>query len=609
MLDLLEGLFDGMKPTEIITVSQWAEKYRFLSPEASFLGGSLYSCSVTPYAKKIMDCLSVYSPYKEVVFCKSSQTGGTEIGNNWLGYIMHICPGPTLMLMPTDSTVERNSKIRIDPMIAHSKELSERVAPKKSRDGDNTINQKRFPGGVLYMGGANSPAVLKSIPVRFVMLDEVDEYPSDLGGQGSADGLAKVRTRMFPNRKIYYVSTPTIEGVSLIQRKFLETDQNYYEVPCPYCGVFQKLKFEQLKWEDGNEDDVKYQCIHCKELIEERHKTEMLALGDWVPEIKNKVSNKRIGFHINSLYAPTAFFRWSEIVEEYQKAKDDPNEMKVFVNTILGETWAETSEAPKFENLYNRREEYKVNKDIPNEVCFLTAGVDIQKDRIELEIVGWCKDKQSYSIDYRVLVGKTALPEVWAELDKVALETWTRKDNLEMSIKLMAVDSGAYTSEVYAWCRTHPVTKVIPIKGRDNLGMAYAPPKQIDFRMNGKKVGKVKIWNVGSTYLKHELYSWLGIEKTEISQPCYCHFPQYDQHFFQSITAEDWIPAKKQWKKRYERNEALDCRVYARAASVIVGLDRMKPEQIEALSGNTYSQASKIKHEEVKKKRSSESIW
>jgi len=608
-LNLLSGLFDGMKPTEIITVSEWAEKYRYLSSEASFLGGSLYSCSITPYAKKIMDCLSVYSPYQEIIFCKSSQTGGTEIGNNWLGYIMHIAPGPTLMLMPTDGTVERNSKIRIDPMISHSKELSERVAPKKSRDGDNTINQKRFPGGVLYMGGANSPAVLKSIPVRFVMLDEVDEYPSDLGGQGSADGLAKVRTRMFPNRKIYYVSTPTIEGQSLIHRKFLETDQNYYEVPCPHCGGYQKLKFEQLKWEKDKEDEVKYQCQHCKELIDESFKTEMLAQGIWVPEIKNKVNNKRIGFHINSLYAPTAFYRWSEIVEDFLKAKNDPNEMKVFVNTILGETWAEQSEAPKFENLYNRRETHPVNS-VPTEVCFLTCGVDVQKDRLELEIVGWCKDKRSYSIDYRVLTGNTSLPDVWNELEQVVYETWIRDDGIELNIRLMAVDSGYNTSEVYNFCRKFPVSKVIPIKGKDNIGQAYSPPRTIDINTKGKKIGKVKVWTIGVSYLKHELYAWLGLEKNNgIAPPCYCHFPEYDQHYFQSITAEDWIPVKKQWKKRYERNEALDCRIYARAASVIVGLDRLKPDQIEALSGQVRAQVKGNKEETPRTKRNKSSFW
>jgi len=608
-LELLEGLFEGLKPTEILTVSEWAEKHRYLSPEASFLGGALYQCSVTPYAKKIMDSLSAYSPYQEIIFCKSSQTGGTEIGNNWLGYIIHICPAPVLMLMPTDSTVERNSKIRIDPMISHSEVLRTRVGDKKSRDGDNTINQKRFPGGVLYMGGANSPAVLKSIPVRFVMLDEVDEYPTNLGGQGSADGLAKVRTRMFPNRKIYYVSTPTVEGQSLIMRKFQETDQNYYEVPCPFCGGFQRLIFGQLKVNEENDEEVKYECIHCKALIDEVYKTDMLAKGEWMPSNLAKVNNRRIGFHINSLYSPSAFFKWSEIIEAYRGAEKDPNEMKVFVNTILGETWAEESEAPAWENIYNRRELYEQNKP-PLPVCFLTCGVDVQKDRLELEIVGWSKDKQSYSIDYRVLIGKPVLPEVWLELEKILSETWIRPDGVELGLKLMAIDSGYSTDEVYSFCRRFPSNRVIPVKGSDSLGIAIAPPKAIDLNHRGKRIGRIKVWQVGVSFLKKEFYSWLGIEKGEaLERPCYCHFPQYGETYFRGLTAEDWIPAKRQWKKRFERNEPLDTRIYARAASVVVGLDRLKPEQIAALAGTTKAIVKPEAPKEEKKKRKIDSIW
>lgn len=612
---LLTGLSDALKPTELISVSEWAEKYRFLSPEASFLGGSLYSCSVTPYARKIMDCLGVFSSYQEVVFCKSSQTGGTEIGNNWLGYIIHISPAPTLMLMPTDGTVERNSKVRIDPMISHSKELSERVSPKKSRDGNNTINQKKFPGGVLYMGGAESPAVLKSIPVRFVMLDEVDEYPSDLSGQGSADELAKVRTRMFPNRKVYYVSTPTTEGDSLIMNKFESTDQNHFEVPCPFCGGFQKLVFGNLVWDKENENDlsendVKYRCVHCDELISEVYKTDMLAKGEWVPENKTKISKRRIGFHINSLYAPSAFFKWFEIVESFQTAKKDPNKMKVFVNTILGETWAESSEAPKWETVYNRREQYAQNF-VSSDVCFLTSGVDIQKDRIELEIVGWGVDKQSWSIDYRVLLGNTNEADVWRQLGEVVYETWEREDGIELNLRLMAIDTGYNTTEVYDFCRKHSNNQVIPIKGSDHLGLAIAPPKSIDYSKQGKKIGKVKLWGVGVSFLKKELYAWLGLDQSEgIYPPCYLHFPQYGETYFKGLTAEDWIPVKKQWKKRFERNEPLDCRVYARAAAVVVGLDRMKPFQLLALSGCNLSVKKEENKQEKKKKRViKDSIW
>ena len=573
----IKGILDGIRPTEILSVSEWAEKYRYLTGEASFTEG-LYKCSVTPYAKPIMDALGDYSTYQEIIFCKASQTGGTEIGNNWIGYIMHISPGPTLMLMPTEETAIRNSKIRIDPMIAHCKELKERVGEKKSRDGDNTILQKKFPGGVLYIGCSNSSAGLKSIPVRRIMLDEVDEYPLDLNGQGGADNLAKVRTRFFPNRKIFYVSTPTVEGQSLIYRKFMETDQNYFEVPCPHCGTYQRLVFSQLKWDEGKEKEVKYQCIHCEKMIDEMMKPEMLLQGMFVPADKDKVCPERIGFHVNSLYAPFHIFSWADIVQEFKAALKDNNQMKIFVNTILGEPYSMPSTAPEFMSIYNKREEYPINK-VHEDVVFLTAGVDIQKDRIEVEIVGWCANKRSYSIDYRVLIGSPFLPDVWNQLAQLI-----DSDIDGCKIKMIAIDSGYATSEVYNFTRKYPFTRVIAIKGSDTLNISVAPPKSIDLNIHGQKFGKVKYWTIGVSMLKHELYAWLRLEKENgIPPPYYCHFPQYDETHFRSLTAEDWIPEKRIWKKRFERNERLDCRIYALGAAIIIGLDRMNEAQLNSM--------------------------
>jgi phage terminase large subunit GpA-like protein len=257
--------------------------------------------------------------------------------------------------------------------------------------------------------------------------------------------------------------------------------------------------------------------------------------------------------------------------------------MVTFVNTTLAEAYEDSGEAPGWEALMNksRLENNKANE-VPANVCFLTAGVDVQKDRIELEVVGWCADKQSYSIDYRVLLGNTTLPEVWDALGDVVNETWMRADGAEMQLKRMAVDTGYNTTEVHAFCRKFSSSRVIPIKGQDSLGLPVSPPRQIDYNRNGKKIGRLKQWNVGVSLLKGELYSWLLLEpKPEGGfPPCYCHFLQYDQKYFEGITGEQYLPKTHKWKKVYERNEPLDCRVYARAAANIVGLDRMKPEQL-----------------------------
>ena len=594
------SFFRGLRPIERVTVSQWADRYRFLAPVSSAEPGR-YRTARTPYLRKIMDCLSVHDPHRKVVFVKAAQIGGTEAGSNFLGYCMHIAPGPVMFVQPTDDMVKRLSKGRIDPLIESCPELLQRVAPSKSRDSNNTINQKNFNGGVLIMAGANSAAGLRSVPIRYLILDEVDAYPQDLDGEGSPIDLAIARTRTFPNRKIFMLSTPTIEELSAIEREFLETDQNYYYVPCPFCGGMQRLVFSNLKWEQGHPESVRYRCEHCGELIAERYKVEMLAAGEGLPERPEKVSSDVIGFHLNSLYSPYGWHSWEQIVRDFLAARDNQSKLKVFVNTTLGQTWAERGEAPPFKNLYNRRETYRTNT-VPDDVCFLTAGVDVQRDRLELEIVGWCADKRSYSIDYRVLEGDTAGTKVWDDLAGVVGERWSRRDGMELPIRMMAVDTGYNTTHVYAFCRRFSADKVVPVKGQDHLGVSFAPPKTVDVTRSGKKVGSMRLYNVGVSFLKSELYACLRLEKDSngVPPPNYCHFPEYDEHYFRGLTAEEQVVKvvrgypHLQWVKRYERNEPLDCRIYARAAAAILGLDRLDPARLAKLGGAVRKETRRV---------------
>ncbi|MDL2289947.1 phage terminase large subunit family protein [Paludibacteraceae bacterium OttesenSCG-928-F17] len=581
----------GLKPIPRLSVSEWADKYRILSPVGSAEPGR-YRTSRTPYLRRIMDCLSTHEPYKKVVFMKGAQVGASESSNNFIGYGIHIVPAPTMMVQPTEKLAERYSKGRIDPLIEMCPELAERVSSKKSRDSKNTILEKNFSGGLLLLAGANSSAGLRSVPIRNLILDEVDAYPQDLNSEGSPVDLAIARTRTFPNKKIFIISTPTVSGLSVIEREFIMTDQNYYYVPCPFCGVMQTLEFSQLVWEKDKPHTAKYKCFHCEELIPERHKVKMLEEGEWQAKVPENANLETIGFHLNSLYSPYGWQSWAEIASEFMKSKDNPAQLKVFVNTTLGEPWTEKGEAPPFKNLYNRRENYRLNE-LPDDVCFLTAGVDVQKDRLELEIVGWCSDKRSYSIDYRVLEGDTASMPVWDALAKVVEERWSKGNGMEYPLRLMAIDTGFRTTDVYDFCRRYDATRVIPVKGQDNLKMAVAVPKTVDIKKDGKKAGKLRLWNVGVSFLKSDLYGYLKLEKDSegVPPPNYCHFPEYDEHYFRGLTAEELVTSypkgypKQSWVKRYERNEPLDCRIYARAAAVILGLDRLKPEKLEALGG------------------------
>lgn len=252
--------------------------------------------------REIMDCLSSSSPIRRVVFMKGAQIGGTEAGNNWMGYVIHHAPGPMLAILPTVEMAKRNSKQRLEPLIEESDVIRKLVRPARARDSGNTILQKDFQGGVLVLTGANSAAGLRSMPVRYLFLDEVDAYPGDVDGEGDPVALAEARTRTFARRKILIVSTPTIRGTSRIEREYSLSDQRKYMVPCPECGGLQWLKFEQLKWPKGAPEDALYECEHCEHKIEEHHKTWMLANGAW--EAQTEGNARTAGFHLSSLYSP-----------------------------------------------------------------------------------------------------------------------------------------------------------------------------------------------------------------------------------------------------------------------------------------------------------------
>jgi hypothetical protein len=604
-ISLLQGFLDGIRPERLITVSEWADSYRYLAPEASAEPGR-WRTDRTPYLREIQDRLSSSDPCQEVVVMKGAQLGFTECGNNWTGYVMDVSPGPMLMVMPTDGTVKRNSKIRIAPMIESTPRLRDKVATAKSRDGDNTTFSKSFPGGVLIMTGANSAVGLRSMPARFLFLDEVDGYPNDLDGEGSPIDLAKARTRTFAKKKVFMISTPTIDGASAIQTEFEDTDQRYFHVPCPHCGGMQDLKFANLKWTDNDPTTAQYQCEHCSELIDERHKGRMLAQGEWIVTAPDNASPRRYGYHLNSLYSPLGWYSWVDAAREFLDANksNDTNKMKTFVNTVLGECYVEKGEAPAWENLYNRRETYSTNKP-PKDVVFMTAGVDVQKDRLEVEIVGWCRGKRTYSIDYRVIIGETTTKAPWDKLAEIIGETWEREDGAPLRLNLMAVDTGYNTSYVYEFCRRFDYTKVIPVKGSDSLGVIVANPKAVDTSRGGKKIGRMKIWQAGVSVAKSELYGFLKAEKAEdgTAPDGYCHFPQYAQEYFRGITGEQLQFKlvrgfkKYEWVKKYERNEPLDCRVYARIAAAVLGMDRWNATQWDAmdLAGPTKPKETKPK--------------
>lgn len=571
------------EPPPDLSVSEWADEYRFLSPESSAEPGR-WDTDRAPYQREIMDAIKDDS-IESIVLMTSAQVGKTEIIQNITGYFIHYDPAPILNVQPTLQMAETYSKDRLATMIRDTPVLRSLVDPAGSKKSGNTLLKKNFPGGHITLAGSNSPASLASRPVRIVLFDEVDRFPPSAGTEGDPVSLGRKRTTTFFNRKIVLVSTPTIRGASRIENAFNQSDKRKYFVPCPHCDHFQTFDFKRIKWEDGDPETAQLACEGCGVLIPHTEKKGMIEKGEW--RATNPQISGTAGFHLNELYSP--WRTWSDVVEDFLKAKDNPEQLKAFINTSLGETWEHQGEAPEWKPLYDRREDYS-SKPIPSEIDLITCGVDVQKDRIEGEIVGWNTNLESWSLEYFVIPGDTSQLEVYNELDSILEREFRNAENEVFRINKMAIDSGHEATTVYKWAKTQPVSQVLVVKGMDNQQTILGPPKPLEMKLrSGKKIRRgLKLWGVGTNITKRELYRFLKLEKPideELEEKGYprgfCHFPKsYGDHYFKMLTAE--VEDKKLirgfpryfWVKIRERNEALDIRVYARAASIAAGIDR-----------------------------------
>lgn len=603
--NLLSGIFDGLRPEERLTVSEWADKYRYIASGSSPEPG-LYRTSRTPYLKKIMDSLTNNTSYRLVVFMKAAQIGASEAGFNWLGYKIDIAPGTIMSIMPTEGQMKRNSKMRIDPMLKSTPRLATKVSTSNRKDASNTILQKDFPGGTLIMAGANSATGLRSVPAGDVLADELDGYPQDLQGEGAPLELLRARTRNFKRGKIYIPSTPTKKGLSAIEREFEKTDKQKFFMPCPHCGTMQHLEWENMRWLGSDSYTAHYLCPHCEDKIyDEEHKKGMLAYGDWIATDPSKTSPEVIGFHANALVSP--WYTFSDAVTDFLRIDKDVNKLVVFTNTVLGLPSEAGGDAPKWEDIYAKKQNFQTNK--PNNyVKFITAGVDIQKNRIEVQIVGWGKGKRRWVLDYRVLPGLTAEDdEVWKNLEKIVSEFWVREDGLEMPLQFMAVDSGSFTKKVYDFCSKFPKSKVAPVKGLEGLSTIFSAPKSVNKTETGKDYPGVMLYSVGVSVLKVDLYGHLKkhkLDEDELGPEGYIHIPNLNKEYFMGLVAEEerlrYVKGypKVDWVKIYERNEPLDTMNYARVAASIVGIDRYADEWLDQIEGSYVKKSPAPKKKE-----------
>ena len=561
------------QPRPKITVSEWADNYRKLSPESSSEPGQ-WRTSRTEYVRGILDAVTD-SDVEAVVVMSSAQVGKTEILLNTIGYHIDWDPCPMLVLQPTVDMGSTFSKDRLSNMLRDTVPLQHKVAPSKSRDSENTILHKTFAGGHVSIVGANSPTSLAARPIRVVMLDEVDRYPESAGKEGDPVTLALKRTTTFWNRKAILVSTPTIKNMSRIEAAYEETDKRQFIVPCHHCNTKQALRWGQVKWDKVDKEydpnTARYECVSCGSYWTDAQRWNATKQGEW-EATKTPNNPKWVGFHLNELYSP--WVQLDEMVARFLEAKRLPENLKAFINTALGETWEEQGESPEPNDLLARCEDYSPDT-IPNDVVLLTAGIDTQDDRLEIEVLGWGPEYETWNVDYQIFEGNPAGPAVWQQLNDYLKRTFKREDNRPLRVKSACIDSGGhYTQEVYKWARgyKHDARLVIrAIKGQAGVGRPII------------NRGKTEAQIVGVDSAKERIYNHLGIDELG---PGYCHFPlERDAIYFEQLTAEKkitkfnkgfpytaWVNANK------ARNEALDCRVYAHAAYELINpnLPRIK---------------------------------
>lgn len=606
--DLWPRLVEGLRPDPLLKVSEWADQHRMLDSRASSEAGPWRTDRV-PYMREVMDSLSRDDPTQEVVVVAGAQLGKTESGLNWIGATVDGSPGPMLCVQPTVELAKRFSKQRLTPLIEGTSRLREKIKPSRARDSGNTVLSKEYQGGIVLLAGANSAAGLRSAPIRDGFFDEVDAYPLDVDGEGDPLELAVARTRNFSRRKVLYTSTPTLAGTSRIWAMWMLSDQRVYLVPCPHCGHEQRIEWERIRYDakqlETDHADVRLACESCGVLIEERHKGRMLAAGRW--EAQNPGARIR-GYQISSLYSPLGWFSWADAARQWEKAQGNDLKLRVFHNTVLGLPWAEQGEAPEWEAIYRRREDYPIGT-VPGGALVLTAGVDVQRSpgRLEVEVVAWGPGLESWSVDYRVLEGDTGTVDgdPWRELSKLLRETFPVEGGGRLPISRMAVDSGDQTQTVYAWVRAQRDQRVMATKGRDSQLQLVGLPTSQEVRVDGKRYRHgIKLWNIGVSTGKQELYGWLKqevpLEPDAPLPPGWCHFPMYPQEWFMGLTAEELQMREVrgfpvwEWVKIRKRNEPLDCRVMARAALSSLGADRWSAEQWAA-------RASKVTQRTVEK--------
>ena len=602
----IEKLCKGFKAPEDLSVSQWADKYRKLSPENSAEAGKWRTARV-PYMKEIMDAFT--DPQVNIIaVVASSQVGKTESLVNMLGYMVDQDPGPALYVLPTKDFAEDFSKRRLAPMIRDTEVLSEKISDSKSRNSNNTITKKTYPGGMISLIGSNSATDLAGTPARYVFADEIDRWARSAGTEGDPWSLLERRTSNFYNSKMVAVSTPTVKGASKIEDLFNLGTMEYWSVECPHCGEYSFINFDTVRFKhhtigERNKkqyivDETSWACPVCGCITEEN--TIKRQPMKWVAKSPEAIKNGCRSFWINGFYSP--WQSWEKIITRFLEAKKDPELLQPVYNTLFGQLWENRGDLESEEELQERAEMY--GAELPEGVLCLTMGVDTQDNRLEYEVVGYGMFEENWGIERGIIMGNPASSETWEKLDAIIDRVWFFENGRGLKISLTFVDSGGhYTQEVYENCAIRQNKRVFAIKGANRIDTPYtAPPRKVDYNTASGHKGQAWLYMIGVDSGKEHIMSGLKIKEPGARMS---HFPKelekgYDSLFYSGLLSEHMIydSAKGTWKWEkipgHERNEALDCRNYANAAFKVLhpNLDKIR-QQLSGIQQTVTKQSTR----------------
>ena len=562
--ELLRYFKKGFEPDPLMTVSEWADNFRVLPSESSSQPGQ-YRTETMPYLEEIAYELSPQSPTDEVSVIKGTQLGFTELGNNMLFCYADLYPCPMLQILPTETAVKTHALSKLWPSIEASPRLKNTFKKRKTQDG-SSIYSLMFKGGNIALGWSNSPATFASSSRRIVINDDVDKWPDEIEGGNPLD-LSKNRAETYSNKKIYNNASPAKKHNSKILPKYETSSQGLYTMKCPHCGedvVFEKDGFK-FNYDENYQliDDVVFVCSNNGCIIEEHQKYEMMKKENGARYVHKFPERKHKGYRVPSYYSP--FAKWNEIFQSFLDARKEQKEKKIstkmasWTNTKDANVWEEKIEKLDVNEYLNRHEEYAA--EVPNGVFILTAGVDTQDDRLEVEVVGWGKYGESWSIAKLILEGDPKFPRVWQKLDNVLENSYKHESGIDMKILGMGIDSGGHrTDYVYNYCKTRVEQNIFCMKGDNSVETPI-----LKSGISKNKDGSLRLYMIGVNSAKDVVYGQLTTKEVG---PGYMHYPkkpEYNEEHFKQLTGETKDKTTGRWKKFRTRNEALDLRVYAMA--------------------------------------------